>query len=76
MTVKELIELLKQFPSEAPVLIPGYEDGWDEVLRIELTNVTRNSKARWYNGTWEEASRKASDSSEAVLIHRIGKDIE
>jgi len=35
MTVKELIELLKQFPLEAPVLIPGYEDGWDEVLRID-----------------------------------------
>jgi hypothetical protein len=61
---------------EAPVLIPGYEDGWDEVFCIELTNVTRNSKARWYNGTWEEASRKTSDSSESVLIHRIGKDIE
>ncbi|MEI9479140.1 MAG: hypothetical protein WCO26_21560 [Deltaproteobacteria bacterium] len=76
MTVKELIEQLKQFPSKAPVLIPGYEDGWDEVFRIELKNVTRNPKARWYNGTWEEASKKASDFSEAVLIHRIGKDIE
>ena len=40
MTVKELIEQLKQFPSEAPVLIPGYEDGWDEVLRIEPVSYT------------------------------------
>ena len=31
MTVSELIEELKRFPQEQHVIVPGYEDGFDDI---------------------------------------------
>ena len=32
MTVRELIERLKTFPPDLPVVVPGYEWGWGRII--------------------------------------------
>ena len=55
MTVNELINRLLDYPSNAKVVIPGYEGGFDNV-EVESrdivldTNWDGKSKIAWYNG--------------------------
>jgi hypothetical protein len=37
MTVKELVELLGKYPSDMPVMVQGYEGGFQDVLETNIT---------------------------------------
>jgi hypothetical protein len=55
MTVNELIEQLKNYPSDMIVVIPGYEGGFDNPVistnsAIFDTNWDGQNKQTWYNG--------------------------
>jgi hypothetical protein len=55
MTVFELIELLKMVPGDSMVVIPGYEDGFDNPKITSGTivpdaNWNGESKNIWYEG--------------------------
>ena len=55
MTVSELIDALSKVPLDSPVVIPGYEGGYDnpEVKTGTIvldTNWDGQSKILWYNG--------------------------
>jgi hypothetical protein len=39
MTVRELREKLASYSGDMPVLIPGYESGWDPLDRVEQITV-------------------------------------
>lgn len=51
MTVQELIEQLRALPSEMPVLVEGYETGYDDIVNLKPqvripANVTGHSGDR------------------------------
>ena len=55
MTVAELIEQLKMVPQDSMVVIPGYEDGYDNPdvstgTLVENDNWDGQEKFYWYNG--------------------------
>lgn len=55
MTVNELIEQLKNYPSDMSVVIPGYEGGYDNPsvcldCVIFDTNWDGKDKVSWYTG--------------------------
>lgn len=55
MTVNELIEQLKMVPGDSPVVIPGYEGGYDNPkvttgTMVQDTNWTGEDKGLWYMG--------------------------
>lgn len=50
MKVKDLITLLSQLPAEADVVIEGYEDGVDDVVRVELVKIKKDVNSNWYYG--------------------------
>ena len=59
MTVSELIEQLKKVPGDSPVVIPGYEGGYDnpEVKTGTIvldTNWTGNGKEMWHMGRHDQ----------------------
>jgi hypothetical protein len=64
LAVKELIEKLQQFHVDVPVLIHGYEDGFDVVTDVRGMNVIRINCAEWSNGEYCEKE----DGNSAVLI--------
>lgn len=64
MTVKELIEKLQQFPADCPVVLDGYEDGYNEATDIRTKTISRQDSAEWFNGEFDDTE----DGNEAVLI--------
>ena len=55
MTVSELIEQLKNYPSDMRVLTLGYEGGYDDInLKTKDIIFNVNSKDTWYYGSHDE----------------------
>jgi hypothetical protein len=50
MTVKELIEKLSQFEPDTPVVVKGYECGFNDVQGVELLAMQLNVNTIWYYG--------------------------
>ncbi len=64
MTVNELIEQLKRYPADAPVVVHGYENGYDLVTDILPKSIETETSITWYNGQCTDAE----DGTPAVLI--------
>ena len=64
MTVKELIEKLQQFPADCPVVLDGYEDGYNEATDIRRKTIASQDAAEWFNGEFDDAE----EGHAAVLI--------
>lgn len=57
MNVAELIKLLEDYPSGMPVMVQGYEGGFQDVTvdKIKVLDITRVvHKGEWYRGDHEE----------------------
>lgn len=71
MTAEELIERLKVLPAETPVLVEGYETGYDDIAGLKPLKVTRYRNAQDWDGEYQ-AAEKFSDTENsafsAVLI--------
>ena len=52
MTVQELIERLKPFPSDALVVTEGYEGGFDTIKKTSLIMVDENPDKNWWVGKY------------------------
>ncbi len=70
MTAAELIEHLRQYPAETPVLVQGYETGWDSIHSMRLANVVPYCKANAWDGEYQEARefKRPETSFPAILI--------
>lgn len=68
MIVKDLIGKLKILPADLPVLVQGYEDGFDGIRTVKEITVTRNPNAKDYNGEYEETEKKDKNAALAVVI--------
>jgi hypothetical protein len=53
MTVKELIELLSLHNPDLKVVARGYEDGWDDIRRVQALNVVHEPNNSWYSGKYQ-----------------------
>ena len=72
MTVNELIEQLKQYPSDMRVLTLGYEGGYDDIdIKTEPVVFNVNIDT-WYMGRHESAKMmpEMTDNSLCVIIMR------
>ena len=67
MKVIDLLALLSQMPSEADVVVKGYEGGVDDVVNVNLVKIKKNVNDEWYYGkhTIDEDS-----DIQAVFIQR------
>ncbi|MFZ4677863.1 MAG: hypothetical protein ACOYM4_19595 [Nodosilinea sp.] len=50
MTAKELIEALSQFPPDTPVVVRGYESGYNDMLAVQPLTIQLNISQTWYYG--------------------------
>ena len=67
MKVVDLLALLTQMPSEADVVVKGYEGGVDDVVNVSLVKIKKNVNDEWYYG--KHAIDEGSDI-QAVFIQR------
>ena len=69
MTVNELIEQLKNYPSDMRVLTLGYEGGYNDVeLKTDDIVFNANDKDKWYYGPHESVRYTDGDKGEKCLI--------
>lgn len=64
MTAAELIQQLQTFPPQTKVMVRGYEDGYNDILKLRVVKIKPNENAHWYDGEYE-------DSNEANAIDSI-----
>ena len=68
MTVAELIEQLRQLPADLPVLVEGYETGWDGIHELCTAGVARYRRAQDWDGEYRSADEYKQIGKPAVLI--------
>lgn len=68
MKVKDLIDRLNTFPPDLQVLVQGYENGYDGVVRIEKISVAKNIDAADYDGEYDNSEKNDEYIVESVVI--------
>jgi hypothetical protein len=74
-TVSELIETLRSFPPDFPVLTSGYENGYENIQEPVLQILRHKTDAPYYDGEFQPASDAASGIFEAVVLARLVRDV-
>ena len=67
MTVKELIEKLKEFDENMRVVVAGYEGGVDDANSASAVKIKLNQNTAWYYGKHEAVDDEDFDET-AVQI--------
>lgn len=73
MTVAELIEQLKKQPSNARVVVEGYEDGFDDLVEVKEILLELNHYEEWYYGEHEKSKDGNGESAIYLKGNRRSK---
>ena len=73
-TVSQLIEILKTFPQDLPILTSGYENGFENFHPPEETTVTHEPENPFYAGEFQTISKDVDDSFNVVVLRRVVRD--
>lgn len=68
MTVDELLEQLRQLPGNLPVLVEGYESGFDGIRELRTAGVVPYRKAEAWDGEDHLATEFKQAGQPAVLL--------
>lgn len=77
MTVAELIELLKQHDPALPVVVAGYEEGYNNLSLVAQVRMVPEADTRWYCGAHQEADDGNEKAMTALLLsgrNHVAKD--
>jgi hypothetical protein len=67
--VVELIEQLKAFPSDMRVVVPGYEDDFDDVIDADQVLIKPDVNGKqWYYGRYEYLTKEEPGAEKAVRL--------
>ena len=64
MTAQELISHFLNLPPQTKVVVRGYEDGYNDILKLRSVKIKPNKDPHWYSGEYEESND--ADAIEAV----------
>lgn len=73
-TVQGLIEVLKTFPPELPVLVSGYESGYENFYMPHVEKMVYQPENMYFEGEFQVAENKDAEAFEAVLLTRVLRD--
>ena len=65
-TVGELIEILKQYPEDMPVLVSGYENGYENFFQPFVKKVMHLPENSYYDGQFQ----LDENGTEVLLLER------
>ncbi|MBF0234032.1 MAG: hypothetical protein HQK65_13490 [Desulfamplus sp.] len=70
-TVAQLIEVLQTLPQDLPVLVSGYESGYENFYHPELAELKHVPENMYYDGEFQTAEKGDTDTFEAVVLRRV-----
>ena len=73
MTVAEFIEQLEKHPSDARVVVDGYEAGVDDLLEVKEQLLKLNHYEEWYYGEHEKSKDGSGESAIYLKGNRRNK---
>lgn len=75
MKIRELIQTLSQLDPELPVVVRGYEGGYNDVSEVNTIAIPLNINTRWYYGTHgdtDESPRNSETSPKVPVVYLRG----
>jgi hypothetical protein len=66
MTAQQLIQLLQNLPPTTKIVVRGYEDGYNDILKLIEVKIKNNIESDWYNGEYEES--RDADAINAINL--------
>ena len=73
-TTEQLIEALKKFPSDMPVLVSGYESGYENFFEPFSKKVKHVPENPYYDGEFQDSEEENGKVIEAVVLQRVVRD--
>lgn len=73
-TVKELIEILEAFPANLPVLVSGYESGYDCFCHPEVRDLVRKSENMYRDVEYQTPVKGEAPEFSALILERVNRD--
>ena len=73
-TVKELIEILKQMPADLPVLVNGYESGFDNFYNPSIKTLKYVPEVKYWDGEFQQSDNESGNLIEAVVLQRVARE--
>lgn len=70
-TVKELIQLLKNFPEDLPVLVDGYESGFEHFYTPYIQTLKYEPENMYFDGEYQRINNKHEKNIDAVVLQRM-----
>jgi len=56
MTAQELIQHLQTLPPTTKIVVRGYEDGYNDILKLKEVKIKLKADANWYDGEFENSN--------------------
>ena len=72
MTAQELIIHLKTLPPETKVVVRGYEDSYNDILKLRSLRIKPNGNSNWYDGEYIDSVD--FDAIEAIDLYGENKN--
>jgi hypothetical protein len=66
MTAQQLIQLLQNLPPTTKIVVRGYEDGYNDILKLIEVKIKNNIESVWYNEEYEES--RDADAINAINL--------
>lgn len=57
MNIRQLIDLLRQFPDDMPVVVQSYEEGYDPITEVKELTIASVKNRQWYVGVYAEVDQ-------------------
>jgi hypothetical protein len=73
-TVGELIEILKTLPADMPVVVSGYEDGYENIYHPEIIKVKHEPENPYFSGEFQIANCIDEGTIEVLALQRMVRD--
>jgi len=73
MTIKELIEKLKLYPDNLPVVASGYENGYNPIVNVKEITLYKRCCHSWYEGMYDDDPEQKADPKIDALYFVTGK---
>jgi len=73
-TVAQLTEVLKSLPPDLPVVVSGYENGYENFYHPEIVTMRHEPENMYYDGQFQIADEKGTDTFDAVILEREFRD--
>lgn len=69
-TAAQLIEILKGFPQDMPVVVSGYESGYENFYQPIIRKLTHKPENMHWDGQFQPAETADKQTFEAIILAR------